>query len=101
MNERKARLVRVPGESFDFLGYTIGRFYGKGGKPYIGTRPSQKALQKLLGAIHEETTGQWNASEPEVRTSVINQKLRGWAGYFDQGPVLREYRTIQNYTERR
>ncbi len=32
---------------------------------------------------------------------MINQKLRGWAGYFDQGPVLKEYRTIQNYTERR
>jgi RNA-directed DNA polymerase len=101
VNERKTRLVRVPGESFDFLGYTFGRFYGKEGKPYIGTRPSKKALQKLLKAIHEETTGQWHASEPEARTAVINQKLRGWAGYFDQGPVLKEYRAVQNYTERR
>ncbi len=101
VNDRKTRLARVPAESFDFLGYTIDRFYGKDGKPFIGTQPSKKALLKLLGAIHDETTSQWNASEPEARTAVINQKLRGWAGYFDQGPVLRAYRLIQYYTERR
>ena len=101
VNERKTRLVRVPIGNFDFLGYTIGRFYGKGGKPYIGTRPSKKAVKNLLRAIHDETTRQWYTSQPEVRTAVINQKLRGWAGYFDQGPVLKEYRTIQIYTERR
>ncbi len=32
LNERKTRLVRVPEGNFDFMGYTIGRFYGKGGK---------------------------------------------------------------------
>lgn len=101
VNERKTRLVNVPEGSFDFLGYTFGRFYGRGGDPYTGTRPSKKALHKLLQAIHDETTAQWHASEPEVRTAVINQKLRGWAGYFDQGPVLKEYRTIRKYTERR
>ena len=29
VNERKTRLVKLPEESFDFLGYTIGRFYGR------------------------------------------------------------------------
>jgi group II intron reverse transcriptase/maturase len=101
VNERKTRLVRVPEESFDFLGYTIGRFHGKGGQPFIGTRPSKKAVRKLMREIHEQTTSQWNASKPEIRTTVINHKLRGWAGYFDQGPVVKEYRTIRNYTERR
>src|SRR5690606_21290496 len=33
VNERKTRLVRVPEGNFDFLGYTIGRFYGKDGEP--------------------------------------------------------------------
>jgi RNA-directed DNA polymerase len=101
VNDQKTRLVRVPTDSFDFLGYTIGRFYGKAGKPYIGTQPSRKALLRMLGAIHDETTSQWNASTPEARTAVINQKLRGWANYFDQGPVLKAYRIIQQYTERR
>ncbi len=62
---------------------------------------SKKAVRKLMREIHEQTTKQWYASEPRIRTTVINQKLRGWAGYFDQRPVVKEYRTIRNYTERR
>jgi RNA-directed DNA polymerase len=101
INERKTRLVRIPEDHFDFLGYTIGQFYGKGGQSYIGTRPSKEALRKLRREIHDQTTGQWHASQPEARVAVINQKLRGWAGYFDQGPVLKAYHVIQTYTERR
>ena len=56
VNEAKTRLVRLPEESFDFLGYSIGRFYGKDGVPYIGTRPSRKAVRHLLQQIHDATT---------------------------------------------
>jgi len=38
------------------LGYTLGQFYGKEGRPYIGTRPSRKAVKSLLKRIHERTT---------------------------------------------
>ena len=31
VNEQKTRLVDVRGETFDFLGYTIGRCYGRDG----------------------------------------------------------------------
>lgn len=99
VNELKTKVVRVPGESFDFLGYTIGRFHGKGGKPYIGSRPSKEALLRIMKEIHEQTSSQWNASEPETRVVVLNQKLRGWAGYFNQGPVTRIYQRLQNYTD--
>jgi RNA-directed DNA polymerase len=101
VNEQKTRLLGLPAESVDFLGYTIGRFYGKDGRAYYGTRPSRKAVRRLLREIHEETSAQWYASEPESRVIVINRKLRGWAGYFSQGPVLESYRVIRNYTERR
>jgi RNA-directed DNA polymerase len=101
VNDQKTKVVMVPGESFDFLGYTIGRFYGKGGKPYIGTRISKKAVLRIAREIHEQTSSQWNASEPETRVMVLNQKLRGWAGYFNQGPVIRIYQWLQNYTDRR
>jgi hypothetical protein len=55
VNEAKTRLVRLPGENFDFLGYSIGRFHGKEGVPYIGTRPSRKAIRRLLQRIHDAT----------------------------------------------
>lgn len=34
VNEKKTRLVKLPDERFDFLGYTVGRFYGRDGRPY-------------------------------------------------------------------
>ena len=35
------------------------------------------------------------------RVREVNAILRGWCGYFDQGPVFREYRMLKTYTERR
>ena len=92
VNEAKTRLVRLPEESFDFLGYSIGRFYGKDGVPYIGTRPSRKAVRRLLQRIHDATTPHKHAESPELRVAAINRLLRGWAEYFNQGPVLPTYR---------
>jgi Reverse transcriptase (RNA-dependent DNA polymerase) len=42
VNESKTRLCRLPDDSFDFLGYTIGRCWSaKTGRAYLGTRPSK------------------------------------------------------------
>jgi group II intron reverse transcriptase/maturase len=101
VNEAKTRLTRLPTESFDFLGYTVGRFYGKGGVPYIGTHPSRKAVRRLLQRIHEATTSRWHSTSPAERVAVINRLLRGWTAYFNQGPVLRTYGLVRRYVERR
>ena len=66
VNEAKTRLARLPEESFDFLGYTIGRFYGKDGAPYIGTRPSRKAVRRLLQRIHDATTPHITCRKPRT-----------------------------------
>ena len=57
VNETKTKVCRVPEESFDFLGYTIGRQYSaRGGRPYLGTRPSKKRVQRFCEAISELTS---------------------------------------------
>ena len=101
VNEAKTRLIRIPDGSCDFLGYTIGRFHGRDGGAYIGTRPSRKAVRALLRKIHDATTPQRHADTPEHRVAEISSLLRGWAGYFNQGPVTRIYETARRYTERR
>jgi len=101
VNATKTRIVRLPEEQFDFLGYTVGRFYGKDGRPYFGTRPSKKAVKSLLRRIHERTARQWYLDEPANTVARINSMLRGWCGYFDQGPVIEVYELIRAYTERR
>lgn len=101
VNEQKTRLVKVPEESFNFLGYTLGRFYGKDGRPYLGTRVSKKAISRVLSRINEETSTRWITTSAEKRVEELNPILRGWCGYFDQGPVYRPYKLVKRYTERR
>ena len=101
VNTAKTRIARLPEESFDFLGYTVGRFHGKDGRPYFGTRPSRKAVKSLLRRIHTRTSRQWYPDEPANTVSRISSLVRGWCGYFDQGPVLPIYELIRAYTERR
>jgi RNA-directed DNA polymerase len=101
VNERKTRLATLPEESIDFLGYTIGQFHGRGGRPYIGTRPSKKSVCNLRARIHEETSSRWNWQQPAERVEVLTPLLRGWCGYFNQGPVGKVYRTVRRSVERR
>ncbi len=99
VNKAKTRIARLPEQSFDFLGYTVGGFHGKGGRIYIGTRPSQKAVRSLLNRIHERTTPQWYADTPLSTVERISTLLRGWCGYFNQGPIMATRERIRRYTE--
>jgi RNA-directed DNA polymerase len=101
VNTSKTRIARLPEEQFDFLSYTVGRFHGKDGRPYFGTRPSRKAVKSLLRRIHERTTRQWYPDEPASTVARISSMIRGWCGYFDQGPVIEIYELVRAYTERR
>ncbi len=101
VNPEKTSLVRLPEDRFDFLGYTFGRFYGRGGRLYTGTRPSKTAISRILRRIREETSRRWLTTTPEKRVGELNQVLRGWCGYFDQGPVDAAHRVVRRYTERR
>ena len=82
VNATKTRIARLPEGQFDFLGYTVGRFHGKNGRPYFGTRPSRKAVKSLLRRIHERTTRQWYPDEPASTAARISSMIRGWCGYF-------------------
>jgi hypothetical protein len=53
-NETKTRRCRLPEETFDFLGYTLGRNYDRRtGAPYLGPRPSRKKISRLCGKISD------------------------------------------------
>jgi hypothetical protein len=101
VNTDKTRIARLPEEPFDFLGYTVGRCYGRDGRPYIGTQPSRKSVKSLLRRIHERTSPRWSSDEPENTVASINSLVRGWCAYFDQGAVLKTYKLVRHYTERR
>jgi RNA-directed DNA polymerase len=95
INEAKTHVCKVPDESFDFLGYTIGRCWStKTGRGYIGTRPSPKRIGRICQAIREETSRRWLLTDVEERVGKLNRMLVGWANYFCLGPVSKAYRAI-------
>ena len=53
VNETKTRLCRLPEETFDFLGYTLGRNYDcRSGESYLGPRPSrEKVTRRAVGPM--------------------------------------------------
>src|SRR4051794_29844305 len=101
VNETKTRLCRVPDESFDFLGYTLGRCYSpKTGRAFIGSRPSRKKVNRLCREISELTSGQWSKNVKEL-VADINRKLNGWANYFRLGQVNKAYGSVDYHVVRR
>jgi group II intron reverse transcriptase/maturase len=102
VNETKTRLCRVPEETFDFLGYTIGQCWSpKTGKSYIGTRPSAKKIDRLKREISDQTSRRWLWTDVEERVARLNRILRGWSNYFCLGPVSASYRAIDRHARHR
>jgi len=102
VNEAKTQVCRVPDESFDFLGYTIGRCYStKTGKAYIGTRPSSKKIRQLCCQISEMTSRRWTLLDSADRVARLNRMLVGWANYFCLGPVSKAYRAVDYHARHR
>jgi len=102
VNEKKTRLCRLPEETFDFLGFTLGRNYDcRTGEPYLGPRPSRKKIARHCREIHELTTRRTTCLEVDEQIGRINAKLRGWSEYFSIGTVSKAYRSIDAHARQR
>ena len=102
VSEQKTRLCRLPEETFDFLGYTLGRNYDcRTGESYLGPRPAQKKIDRLCGAITELTERRKAWRDVEELIGRINRKLRGWSNYFRIGTISKAYRNIDSHTRYR
>ncbi len=101
VNEAKTCLCRLPDDTFDFLGYTIGRCYSpKTGRAYLGTRPSKKAVQRICRELSDLTSRRWLLADVENRVNRLNRLLVGWANYFSLGPVSPAYRAVDHHARR-
>jgi group II intron reverse transcriptase/maturase len=102
LNEDKTHIRKLPEESFDFLGYTIGRCYRpRTGSAYVGTRPSRKSQQRVCRTISELTSCRWLPMEAEKLVERLNRLRVGWSNYFKLGPVTKSYRAIEMHTCKR
>jgi hypothetical protein len=99
LNENKTRVRRLPGESVDFLGYTLGICHrARSGERYLGTRPSKSSIRKICRKIHWETRPWSEFRTPEQEAARLNRMLVGWANYFCLGSVSKAYRALDAHT---
>jgi group II intron reverse transcriptase/maturase len=102
VNEEKTHVRRVPEQYFDFLGYTFGRFYStQTGRAYLGTCPSKKSVSRMVGKISEVTDRSRTWQDVDEVVQQVNRKLRGWANYFQLGPVSKAYRRLDRHATQR
>ena len=102
VNETKTRICRLPEETFDFLGYTMGRQYSRQtGERYLGPSPSKKTVARLCKEISAVTESRTTWKAPDHVVAELNVKLRGWANYFCLGTVVPAYETVMGHARRR
>jgi RNA-directed DNA polymerase len=102
VNEKKTKTCELPEQSFDFLGYTIGRCYStRTGRAYLGTRPAQRRIQRVCAEVSEQTQRSTLGDPVEEVVAGLNRKLRGWANYFCLGPVSKAYRAVDSHARHR
>jgi RNA-directed DNA polymerase len=102
VNETKTRLCRLPDETFDFLGYTLGRNYDpRSGRSYLGSRPSRKKVSRLRDELSEMTGRNTTWLEVDEQIGRINHKLRGWSNYFCIGTRSKAYKSITEHVRHR
>jgi len=102
VNEKKTKTCQLPEESFDFLGYTMGRCYStRTGRAYLGTRPAKKRVERICAEVSEQTKRSTLGKTATEMVAGLNRKLRGWANYFCLGPVSKAYRAVDSHVRHR
>jgi hypothetical protein len=102
VNEDKTGLRRIPEQSVDFLGYTIGRCYStQTGRAYIGTCPAAKSVRRVSRAVSDLTRRRMTRRTAEETVGRLNRLLTGWGNYFCLGPVSKAYRAVDRHSTAR
>jgi hypothetical protein len=102
VNPSKTQVCRLPEDTVDFLGYTIGRCWRpRGGTCYVGTKPAATRIARIKRAITEATSRRWTLKSEEERVETLNRMLRGWSNYFCLGAVTPSYRAIDYHARER
>lgn len=100
VNRTKTRVVRVtaPGESLDFLGFTLRYFRDLRGRDhrYLAVEPSRRAQARLREKLRHLTRASATRSLGETVVAV-DRLLRGWKGYFRYGYPRRVFRSLNHY----
>jgi RNA-directed DNA polymerase len=104
INRDKTQIVRMeqPGESLDFLGFTLryDRDLKGRNRRYWNTFPSGKAVARLRSRLRNLTSGGHKRPLREVIVET-NAILRGWGNYFAYGYPRKVFRDTNHFVRGR
>lgn len=102
LNRDKTKVVDANHERFDFLGFAITVVKNpRTGRKFPLREPSEKAMKHIRAEIKALTCKRNHALPAEVVIEKLNQKVRGWVGYFYYGNCSRRMITLRYYLENR
>lgn len=85
LNEAKTSIRNACSETFDFLGFTLGRQKSqRTGYWCFPSKPSKRSIERFKEGICE-VLGHGNMAPIEEVVRSLNRKIRGWAAYFQLG----------------
>jgi RNA-directed DNA polymerase len=94
LNQEKTRVGRVDA-GFDFLSFTIRRYYVSGGTKVL-TKPSRDALKKIRRRNAQELRTLRGATPAEV-IRTLNPIIRGQANYYRPGASKKSYQALDDH----
>ena len=98
VNEAKTHICSLPEESFDFLGFTFGRYHSpRTGRASLQYWPSRQRVSRLCGEISAMTGREWLWMAVPERVTTLNRVLLGWRGYFSRGMFWKAIRAVDRH----
>jgi RNA-directed DNA polymerase len=98
VNEAKTHLCRLPEDTFDFLGFTFGRYHSpRSGRSSIQYWPSRTRVQRVCSVVSDMTSRRWLFLEVSERIARLNQTLVGWRNYFAHGAFWKALRIVDRH----
>jgi len=102
LNGEKTRVLDAREKSFNFLGFSIRVVrHPRTGRRFPLKRPGKKALARIRAELKSLTQRSTLALPEEVVIQKLNERVRGWVGYFYYGNCSRDLTFLKRFLEQR
>ena len=86
LNAGKTRVLDARDESFRFLGFRVMVIkHPRRGRRFCLIRPAKEALAEIRAELRSLTRRNTLALPEEMVIGQLNERIRGWVGYFSYG----------------
>jgi RNA-directed DNA polymerase len=100
VHPEKTRIVRLPQEGFDFLGFHFLKFQSRvSGKLAPYAWPSRKSMWRVRERIRQLTKSSWLYAKPEWTVGLLNPVIRGWRNYFVGSNATEHFQRLDFYVQ--